>query len=78
MTVIPVKLADYRISRGHLDLFAEEHFGRALTQNEEEGTVDYGFEPPDDKALGDLFKMTLDGGFLTAEARVRRDQKDQP
>ncbi len=77
MTIVPVTLADYRISPRHLACLAEEFYGKELTNDETAGSVELGFEGPEGEALSKLFQTTLDG-FLTAEARVRRDQKDQP
>ncbi len=77
MTVLKITLADYRISPRHLALLAEEFYGKELTNDETAGSVELGFDGPDGPALSKLFQTTLDG-FITAEARVRRDQKDPP
>lgn len=54
MIIVPVKLPDYRISAGHLVLLAEDYYGKPLTNDEESGTIELGFEPIDGVSDTDL------------------------
>lgn len=74
MEVVKILLKDYCTSQGHIVVLVEEFYGRGLTNDEDEGSMEFGFETRDgmkDVDLAAEFKRTLNDGFGTFEARAR-------